>query len=104
MNENFESNILVLVLSNGDQILAEVEEHNGAYVCSNAMQILTRGDESTGQMSMGMVPYLPFTDGEIAIPTHMAILAIPNKELTRHYNKTFGSGIITPPEQKIFLG
>ena len=97
------NNILVLVLTNGDQILTQLEEQGGAYVCTNVLQIMTRADEATGQVSMGMMPYLPYTTGSIAIPTNMAMLAVPNQDLIDHYKRQFGM-IIAPPEQKIFLG
>lgn len=98
-----ETNILILVLANGDQLLGTVAESGGAYVVTDVLQILTRGDESTGQMSMGMVPYLPYATGDIAIPTHQCIVAVPNQELLNHYSRQFGK-IIAPPEQKIFVG
>ncbi len=97
------SDVLILVLPNGDQLLAETDQAEGAYVCTNVLQILTRGDETTGHMSMGLVPYLPFSAGDIAIPTFSTIVAVPNDELKNHYAKQFGK-IITPPEQKIFVG
>jgi hypothetical protein len=95
--------ILILVLNNGDQLLASAIEHEGVYVCSDVLQILTKVDDSD-RMSMGMVPYLPFSDsaGGLAIPTNMAIIAIPNAELKTHYQKQF-SRIITPQASKIIL-
>jgi len=99
------SDILVLVLANGDQILGEVTETAGAYLMVNPLQILTQPDESTGQMRMGIVEYLPFckTEDGIAIPTGTAVVAIPGDEILAHYNQRFGK-IITPPTPKIILG
>jgi len=103
-NEN-SSDILVLVLSNGDQLLAEVTETGGAYLATNVLQILTQPDENTGQMRMGIVEYLPYCDTSagIAIPTGQTIVAIPGEEILNHYNARFGK-IITPPTPKIILG
>lgn len=100
-----EKEILILVLSNGDQLLTEVIEANGAYVCGDVLQILTRNDEQSGQVSMGLVPYLPYSDSTagLAIPTNMAAVAFPGTELRNHYAERFGK-IITPPAQKIILG
>lgn len=94
--------ILVLVLSNGDQLLAETIVSDGAYLCSNVLQILTQPDEATGHMRMGIIAYLPFTDpaGGVAIPTNMAILAVPNEDLKTHYQEKFKM-IITPPSKII---
>ena len=96
--------ILILALSSGEHLLAEVNESNGAYVCMNAMQILSQPDEENGQMRMGLVQYLPFADpdGGIAIPTNMASIALPSNELKNHYSERFNL-IITPPVSKIIL-
>ena len=96
--------VMVLALSSGEHIITEAFEANNAYVCSNPVQIVSQGDPSTGQMQMGLVPYLPFTDpdGGVAIPTNMAILAIPSESLLNHYQKMFGL-IVTPPAPKIIL-
>jgi hypothetical protein len=98
------TDILVLILANGDQILAEVQEQTGAYIATNPLQILTRPDESTGQMTMGIVEYLPYCDTSagLAIPTGTAILAIPSQDLKNHYAERFGV-IIAPPVQKIII-
>ena len=99
------SDILVLVLANGDTIIGEVTESGGAYLVVSPLQILTQPDEETGQVRMGIVDYLPFcnTEAGIAIPTSTAVVAIPGEELITHYNTRF-SKIITPPTPKIILG
>ena len=101
-----EKDVLILALSSGEQLLAQVEASNdGSYLCSNVLQIMSDMDTENGQMRMGLVPYLPFSepDAGVAIPMTMAAIAIPNAELKKHYAQKFGM-IITPPEPKIFLG
>jgi hypothetical protein len=100
-----EKTILILVLSNGDQILADVsvEEQQYTYMCRDVLQIHTRVDQS-GQMNMGITPYMPYADpaGGLAVPSNSTMIAIPGIELLNHYREHFGL-IITPPEQKIIL-
>lgn len=95
--------ILILILNDGTQLLASVSEGSGAYLCENVLQILTHVGED-GQMKTGLQPFLPYADmsGGIAIPTHMAIIAIPNVDIKNFYSGKFGL-IITPPEPKIVL-
>ena len=96
--------ILILGLSNGDQILASVVETAGAYLCSDILAIVFRDDEATGEMRMGLMPFMPYADpaGGFIVPTIMATVAIPSQKLLRHYQQSFGK-IITPPESKIIL-
>lgn len=96
------SNILILKLNSGEEIITEAHEANGVYVCENPLLIITAPDEEEGQMRMGLVPFLPFADTSkgVAIPTNMAILALPTDDLANHYKQKFGK-IITPPSQKI---
>ena len=103
-NQN-EKALVILALSSGEHILTEAVEVEHSYVCSNALQILSEMDRASGQISFGVIPYLPFADAEagIAIPTNMAIIAIPSEDLRRMYSERFSS-VYTPPEQKIFLG
>ena len=105
MNDQLTPDVLVLVLTNGDQLVGEIVEQGGAYLATNVLQILTQVSESTGQLSMGITDYLPFCDptGGFAIPTNLAIVGMPSEELLAHYNRRFGK-IITPPTPKIILG
>ena len=94
--------ILILVLSNGDQLIGNVVEQSGAYICTDVLQILTDVDQS-GSMRMAAVPYLPFASKDgIAIPSATTIIATPGQELLDNYNSRFGN-IITPPLPKIIL-
>lgn len=97
-----ENPILILVLSNGDQLIGKVEESSGAYICTDVLQIMTEVGQD-GSMRMGTIPYLPFADDTgIAIPSATTILAKPNQELLDYYNQRFGN-IITPTLPKIIL-
>lgn len=103
-NQN-EKALVILALSSGEHILTEAVELNNSYLCMNSLQILSDLDRGTGQMTFGVVPYLPFANPEsgIAIPTNMASITMPSEELERMYKERF-STVYSPPEPKIFLG
>lgn len=96
-----ESAILILVLSDGTQLLATTGVSEGAYICENVLQILNHAG-ADGQRQTGLQPYLPYSDGTLAIPTNMAMITVPNTDFKNFYSEKFGL-IITPPESKIVL-
>lgn len=99
-----EKEILILILGSGEKLLANVRMGDGAYMCENTLQIFSDVDESTGQMRLGMMEYMPYAErgADLAIPTSMAAITIPNEDMRANFQKKFGL-IITPPEQKIVL-
>jgi hypothetical protein len=105
MENTLTKDVLILGLISGEKLLCEVTEQQGAFLCSNILEIITDTDQSSGQMRMGLMPYMPYSDtnGGLAVPSIMATVAVPNEELLNHYKSKFGM-LITPPEQKIFLG
>lgn len=92
-----ENVVLILGLVSGEHLIATVEERQGAYLCSNVLQIVTDPDVNTGQVRMGLMPYMPYADPDsgFAVPTNMAIMAVPSEDLLNHYNERFAK-IITP--------
>ena len=104
MAQKNEKELMILALSSGEHILSEVVLEEYSYICSNALQILSDVDHESGQIKFGVIPYLPFSDQEagFAIPTNMAIIAMPSQDLRRMYSERF-SLVYTPPEQKIIL-
>lgn len=97
-------NILILGLMTGEHLLATVDERQGAYLCTDVLQILAEPDPETGVYRMGFTQYMPYADqsGGFAIPTNMCIIAMPTEEMKNFYSEKFGL-IITPPTPKIIL-
>lgn len=95
---------LILCLTNGDRIIADVEEHQGVYVCTNILEIMTDYDPETGAGRMGTGTYLPFADISrgVLVPTMTAVVAFPSEELKEHHSTKF-SKIIVPKAQSIVL-
>lgn len=98
------SNVLILKLNSGEELLTEVLEKNGIYLCSDVLQILSYPDEESGQLRMGLMEFMPYAnkEGGVAIPTNMAIIAIPSDDLLNKYQEKFGK-IITPSSKKIII-
>lgn len=99
------SDILILALSSGEHLVAQVDEQGGAYVCTDVLQIMTQEDPTNGSVRMCLAPYMPYADqsGGLAVPTMMASVAIPSADLLSHYSERFGL-VYAPPAPKIILG
>jgi hypothetical protein len=95
---------LILCLTNGDRIIADVEEHQGVYVCTNVLEIISDFDHETGAVRMGTGPYLPYADTArgVLVPTMTAVVAFPSEEIKEHHSTKF-SKIIVPKAQSIVL-
>jgi len=101
------SDILILVLSTGEKIVAEVDEQQGAYLASNPVEIVEQRSYE-GESRMGLTQYLPYAkDGAgLIIPTIMAVVTFPNDELLAAYKNLVAkskSSIITPEQPSIIL-
>ncbi len=88
--------VVILRMPDGVEILATVVENAGSYFCRDIIQIITDVDER-GQGRMGFMEFMPYADKEagFAVPSSIASIAFPSKELLDHYNERFGK-IITP--------
>jgi pyrrolidone-carboxylate peptidase len=95
------SDTVILKLNDGTEILATAEEKNGVYICTDVLQIVSEPDATTGQMRMGFMEFMPYSSGQIAIPTNMAILTTPSEDLDNFYREKFGKIITT--QSKIIL-
>ena len=92
---------LILKLNDGTELIASVEEKDGIYMCSDILQIMKVPDEATQQVRMALMEFMPYSDGNVAIPTNMAILATPSEDFENHYKERFGK--IIAPSSKIIL-
>lgn len=95
------SDTVILKLNDGTELLATAAEKDGIYMCNDVIQIMAVPDQETGQMKMGFADFMPYSTGQFAIPTNMAILSTPSEELDNFYRERFGK-IITK-SSKIIL-
>ena len=59
------------------------------------------GGQSEGQMNVGLMPWIPFSEEEAFDVQKRNILVsyTPSRDLVNHYSRMFGSGIIIPKQQ-----
>lgn len=86
---------VILKLNDGTELLATAAEKDGIYMCSDVLQIITAPDPESGQMKMGFADFMPYSTGQFAIPTNMAILSTPSEDLDNFYRERFGKIITT---------
>ena len=84
------SETIILKLNDGTELLCTAEEKNGVYMCTDVIQIITQPDNLTKQMKMGFVDFMPYSSGQFAVPTNMAILTTPSEDLSNYYAQRFG--------------
>jgi hypothetical protein len=92
-----ETQVVILKLIDGTEILATVAENPGSYICRDILQLVTDVDER-GQGRMGLLEFMPYADKEagFAVPSSVTGIAFPSEELLNHYNERFKK-IIVPP-------
>lgn len=88
--------VVILKLIDGIELLTEATESSGSYFCRDILQLVTNVDEN-GQGRMGLIEFMPYADKKagFAVPSSIASIAFPSKELLDHYNDHFKK-IITP--------
>lgn len=94
------SKIKCVTLTSGIELIGEVEiDHNGVNI-ENPANIVMAPSQSTGQMSYGLVPWLPYgaTTKYTIAQQHVLVTFEPTVEMQNYYSRAFGSGIqITQP-------
>lgn len=105
MSTNAEYNIMLFRLANAEEIMCKVikefdEENSNVFMCVDVVQLLRDVDEQ-GKMKMGMVDYMPYTDGSFVLfKNNIVGMAFPTDSLVASYNQKF-SKIVMPPKQGI---
>lgn len=89
-------NIRLVVLTTGEQLLANVTEQTATHTTINKPAIII----PTGKGELGFMPWLPYTNvdttGVVLQNTHVVCAVEPKTELANHYNSMFGNGIVVP--------
>jgi hypothetical protein len=92
-------NIQIVRLNSGEEILADVEVKDDSVIVKKPSLILP-----TGQGSIGLMPWMPYTDVPDGIEIKNSFVAFtvkPHDELINEYNTAFGNGLVIPPKQSI---
>lgn len=90
-------NIIALKLLSGEDLLCDMlHEDDVSIQVENPASIVAQQTADGRGVSVGLAPYLPFSqDKKLNIFKH-AVVAIftPDKQLSNEYNRIFGSGIV----------
>jgi len=89
------SNVQLIGLVSGEQIIAKVELVGDIYTIKNPAIIVP-----VGKGELGLAPWLPYTTvdqtGAMISKERVMFVLTPQPELANNYNENFGSGLIIP--------
>lgn len=90
------SNVKILKLISGEEIVSEIETTADSYTLKNAVTIVyQKTDKGLGS---GLAPYMPFATGDVDLLKHsVAAIAEPSQDMLNEYNRIFGAGIVVAP-------
>lgn len=89
------SNVQLIGLVSGEQIIAKIELIENVYSIKNPAIIVP-----VGKGELALAPWLPYTTvDQTGVQIHkdrITFVLIPQPELANNYNESFGSGLIIP--------
>ena len=89
------SNVQLIGLVSGEQIIAKVELIENVYSIKNPAIIVP-----IGKGELALAPWLPYTTvdqtGAVVNKDRVMFVLTPQPELANNYNQNFGSGLIIP--------
>ena len=90
--------VVVFKMINGEEIIGEVFNHYDQTVELKKPAQIMGQQNAQGQMGVGLAPYMPYVDGNVAIyRSAVASEGDPVMEMKNEYNRLFGSGIQIAP-------
>lgn len=100
------SNIQIVRLISGEELLCDLSYKNGEYEIKNPVRIVMNVNKTNpSQVSFGFVDWLPYADvkyGTMIKKEHIVFVAKPADEFISQYSQLFG-GIVTPPKPKLLV-
>jgi hypothetical protein len=89
------ADIKLIKFTSGEEIICElISAGTGAKVIKNGVTLVYHQTEK-GTVSVGFSPYMPYSDGTIAIyDGSVQSITDVKKELLSEYNRIYGSGIV----------
>ena len=103
------TNLLVIKLTNNEEILGEVSETGTGYRILNPIGIAVVRDRD-GKPNIGFAPWPVYSDTEkkdrtVDIDRDSVLYSYePAKDFIDNYNQIFGAGIILPPTKQLITG
>lgn len=98
--------VKVIKLITGEEIIStvtdiEIEGREIIQVSQPAIIILMPNDDNPNQAQIGLAPWAPYANNQVAhiMPNAIAAIIDPKPELVTEYEKLYGSKIITPSRE-----
>lgn len=91
--------IRLLRLKSGEDIVADIEIREDVITLETpAMMVPMQGSTASGQIQMGLGPWVPFmSEKTVDIPKDWVVFIVePEKTITNNYRQMFGSGLVVP--------
>ena len=88
------SEVKLVRLQTGEEIIAKVEQTDTGYTLKNAAIVLP-----AGQGKLGLAPYLPYCEIENGFDLkeqHVMFVVDPITDFANEYSTSFGSGLVVP--------
>lgn len=89
------SDISILKLSNGEEIIGKATIEGGVVLVKDPLQIMLV-PHGNNQMGMGMAPYMPYADEIMIYASALTVIGVPGAEILESYTRHF-SKIVLPP-------
>ncbi len=91
-------------MRSGEDVIGDVESENQEYINLEGPAVLmpVQGNQG-GQMSMGMIPWQPFSKNkEFSIPNDWIVtMSAPTDDVADGWRRSFGSGIEVAPKKML---
>lgn len=86
--------IICFKLINGEELIGTRVQDNDCAL-KDAAAVMTMPNHQTGQLNIGLAPFLPYSDDKVYEFTKESIIVrfTPNMDLINNYNRMFGAGI-----------
>jgi hypothetical protein len=90
-------------MKSGEDVIGDVNYANDTVRIEGPAVLMPVQGNQAGQMSMGMVPWQPFSKNkEFSIPNDWIVtMSVPTDDIADGWRKSFGSGIEVPSKKML---
>jgi hypothetical protein len=87
--------VVCLKLTTGEEVMGDLVSQGAAEICLRDVAMIMMAPSQSGQMSLGLMPFLPYSDTtKFSFKTeHVLVQHTPSDELRNNYSRMFGAGI-----------
>lgn len=87
--------VVCLKLISGEEVIGTRVDNKDSTYKDLASIVMMPGQNGVQQVSLGLMPFLPYSDNdEFTFNSHAIVIEhTPNQDLINNYNRIFGAGI-----------